>query len=847
MERLRTDNIQALAACLLKRYKEIRRHEGRLPLAKDAELTIRFNIQSILEKMSARSPKLFETKMEVFVPHFQILINLRRTSVDETPKTKDAKRSVEGEASEFMDGPLLFNAWPALAGAYRQILVDLRLPLNHIESIPVALNSYVIEELGLDCDNRTEAKSRCAEILRVLQPDRQSTTRSYDDVETSYRHDHRLEGEVASVTAAHDNVVSGHDNMSAVVNSLAGAVVGGNAAMTDALKAFVENYSALNVPGQGTTPSTTAPITTAPITTAPITTTSSTTTRAGTSFVTVPSAGSVPSIEEQARYVHGVQQIKMGYVTGAEIKEKEDGYLKLEWRMRLYDQAMVDISHHRAGGPVPVSVTKLNVPDVQACYIRLVQLWQDLGVDERWNVQKLRTDKDLMYPFAMAMREAHYLLYLLAFYGDNYERLRETGWSLSHMRWVQSDMTPYASDLPFAHSKSDVDGMCLALQTYCPEQPLLKRQFKPVDETQAAAEAKTDSDNAQTDGDCPQYAQGVCQVINFCPLNHPEHLRKTAVCGEFNNNGICRWGLGCSYQHIRLQTQATQSGKGQAAAQQAAAGIAPAAGITYVLNGRGEQLNSQDLNNYCDNWTKGKCHNNYCPRLHQHPPRVLMKQAQAEETSTRSTSTQPTPTAPGEQPTKQTITIIPPIPLPPAPPADPASPTNQQVCRAFAQGRVCRWGDNCKFSHETTGDTTMGGAASNGDNRSRSSSSPAPTREARFNKPCKNEGNGQACTSNNCAFIHSNRNSSNYKNTRQRGDKGGNGGKGGKGGKGGNGGGGGGNGGKGGRGGVQIACRGCHQVGHMQRDCPREQKKNKKSGDGGRVGRRRSSTTTAFL
>jgi hypothetical protein len=56
MERLRTDNIQALAACLLKRYKEIRRHEGRLPLAKDAELTIRLNIQSILDKMSARSP-----------------------------------------------------------------------------------------------------------------------------------------------------------------------------------------------------------------------------------------------------------------------------------------------------------------------------------------------------------------------------------------------------------------------------------------------------------------------------------------------------------------------------------------------------------------------------------------------------------------------------------------------------------------------------------------------------------------------------------------------------------------------------------------------------------------------
>lgn len=836
MERLRTDNIQALAACLLKRYKEIRRHEGRLPLAKDAELTIRLNIQSILDKMSARSPKLFETKMEDFVPHFQILINLRRTSVDETPKTKDAKRSVEGEASEFMDGPLLFNAWPALAGAYRQILVDLRLPLDQIESLPVALNSYVIEELGLDCENRTEAKSRCAEILRVLQPDRHSTTRSYDDVETRYQHDHRLEGEVASMTAAHGNeqkynVVSGHDNMSAVVNSLAGAVVGGNAAMTDALKAFVESYSALNVPGQGT----------APITTAPITTTSSTTTRAGTRFVTVPSAGSVPSIEEQARYVRGVQQIKMGYVTGAEIQEKEAAYRKLEERLRLYDQAMVDIAAHRAGGPIPTSVVNLQVPDVQACYIRLIQLWHDLGVDEKWDAQKLRTDKDMMYPFAMAMREAHYLLHLLSFYGDNYEKLRETGWSLSHMRWVQSDMTPYASDLPFTHSKSDVDSMCQALQTYCPEQPLLKRQFKPVDETQAAAEAKTDSDNTQTDGDCPHYAQGVCQIINTCPLNHPEHLRKTAVCGEFNNNGICKWGLGCSYQHIRLQTQAAQPGKAQAAAPQAAAGVVPAVGtITYVLNGRGEQLNSQDLNNYCQNWAKGKCNNNYCPRIHQHPPQVLVQQsqpAQAQQTPAQpdQTPAQPTQTPPGEQVALQPI--VPPIPMPAAPPADQPAPANQQVCKAFAQGRVCRWGDNCKFSHDTTGDTQMGGAAGNGDNRS----SPVPLRQARFNRQCKNEDNGQACTNNNCAFIHSNRNSSNYANTRKRNDKGG----------------GGGGVGGGGSGNIKIACRGCGKIGHIQRDCPGAQKKNKKSGGGGRVDKRggggnkrrrsRAGSTTAFL
>ena len=389
--------------------------------------------------MNECSPKLFETTMADFVPFFQILISIKRR--DESPETKQTRAYVEAKALDFMDGPLLFNAWPMLAGVLRQALVDLSLPLDQIESLPADLDSYTIEELDLNCKSRTDAKSQCAQILRVLQPGRHSTARSYDDGETRYRHDHRLEGEVASMTAAHGNeqspnVASGQDNLADIVKTLVGALVGQNAVTTDALKASMGRHFAQVVPGQSPTPSTTTPSTTTPSATTP-----SATTSAETISVNAPSAGSVLSTEEQAQYVRGVQQVKMDLMTATENQEKAAWYTKLEERFWLYDHAMAELGIHRLGGPIPTSIVYLQVPDVQACYIRLTQLWQDLGVDETWDIQKLRTNKYLLYLFALSMREANFILQLLPFYGDSYQSLGETGWSLSHMRWVQSDLS----------------------------------------------------------------------------------------------------------------------------------------------------------------------------------------------------------------------------------------------------------------------------------------------------------------------------------------------------------------------------------------------------------------------
>lgn len=679
--------------------------------------------------MNEHSPKVFETKMEDFVPFFQILTNIKRR--DESPETKQTRAYVEAKALDFMDGPLLFNVWPTLAGVYRQALVDLSLPLGQIEGLPADLDSYTIEELNLDSKHRTEAKEQCAQILRVLQPGRHATARSYDDGETRHRHDHRLGGEVASMTAAHGNeqrhnVASGQDNLTDIVKTLVGALVGQNAHTTDALKTSTGSHIVQVVPGQSTTLSTTAPSTTTP----------STTTSAGTISVNAPSAGSVSSIEEQAQYVRGVQQVKMDLVTAAENQEKAAWYAKLEERFWLYDHAMAELGVHRSGGPIPTSIVYLQVPDVQACYIRLTQLWQDLGVDETWDIQKLRINKDLLYPFALGMREANFILQLLPFYGDSYESLGETGWSLSHMRWVQSDMVPYALDLPFAHSKSDVDLICQVLMRYCPEQQLLKRQFKPVDETKAAGEA-------QTVGYCPQYAQGICENINACNFDHPEFLRKTAVCADFITNGRCRWGLGCSFQHYMTQTQVAQPGVAQVVAPQAVNGAVQSVGtITYVLNGRGEQVNALDVNNYCQNWSRGKCNNNNCPRIHQHLPQALAQQPVQNGVQ----AVQPV-VQPGVQQVVQPVVQ--------------AATNNQQVCREFAAGRLCRFGDKCKYSHNITqqvGDTQMGGAAVNGDN----SNGAATARNPRFNKICNRESKSQPCTNNKCAFIHSNPNSRAY-------------------------------------------------------------------------------------
>lgn len=359
MERLRTDNSQALTACLLKNYKEIRRHERGLPLDKNAESTVRSNIQKVLLKMGSSTPELFDTRMKDFLPLFQNLSNhLKRRRAEENSETMYARRLVENWAREFIDGPLLFNIWPNLSGACSQVLIDLRLPLEQIENLSTDLRSHHYEDLGLYCENRTDAIRRCAQILRLCRPGKHSTTRSYDDAETRYRHDQRLGDEVASMTAArgHEqkpNVVS-EDNMSAVVQSLTGAVVGGNVIMADALKKALDGTSVQNILRQIATPSTTAPVTTVPSTTVPSNTTPNSTTPS-----TAPSAESVLSTEEQARAVLGMQQGKMGLVTAAETREKAAWHKKVEDRMWHYDQAIAQLGFHQAGGPIPTSVSTL--------------------------------------------------------------------------------------------------------------------------------------------------------------------------------------------------------------------------------------------------------------------------------------------------------------------------------------------------------------------------------------------------------------------------------------------------------------------------------------------------------
>ncbi|KAG9199911.1 hypothetical protein G6514_007811 [Epicoccum nigrum] len=693
--------------------------------------------------MRASTPELFESKMKDFVPVFQNLYTIKLKASDENRELKEAKRLVEMWARDFLDGPLLFNAWPYLPGACRQVLSDLRLQLNQIRIHIVDLRSGNSEEQGSYAVTGEEAESRCAQILRVLHPGKDQKMRSYDDVETRNRHNGRLEKEVASMTAANEqraNVVSRHDDLSTGFKTLVGALVDGNAATADALKAIVSH--------QTTTPGTTPPSTTPPSNATPATATPNTTASA-------PSAVSVSSTEEQARAVHGVQQGKMGLMTARETQEKEAWYKKVEDRMWLYDQAIYELGIHQYGGPIPTSVVALQVPDVQACYIRLVQLWKDLDLDGTYDLQKLRTCKDSLYSFAIGMREAHFLLHLLVFYGDSRTNLGETGWSLSHMRWLQSDMVPYAYELPLVHSKSDVDMICQVLEKCCPEQPLLKRQFMSVDPPAAAQSQTANVDTMLTDGHCPYFAQGICRNINTCTLGHPEHLRKAAACADFNTHGICKWGLGCSYAHIRFQPDAAQIHAAQALAPQVVNAVVPAAGpITYALNGRGEQVNALDPNNYCKNWYMNKCNNDQCPRIHQNPPQGLVqqpRQVQLHPSSNFSNVNHFQNGGQGAQSVSQPAT------------------NNTQVCRQFAKGGVCKFSDKCRFSHDITqqlGDTQMGGAAVNGDNHNAGPPA-AVARNPRFNKPCKNETNGQACSNNNCMFIHSNLNSRTHATTNQ--------------------------------------------------------------------------------
>ncbi|KAF2995320.1 hypothetical protein E8E13_000359 [Curvularia kusanoi] len=413
-----------------------------------------------------RSPKKPRTDKanSKFHARIDVLINALLNSYEEVqtargehPVDKGARTTVEVDkaqrfilmrASEFMDGPLLFNSFPWLQGKYRQLLRDLDLPLDQIRILAAETEKVGFNDHGLYHGTKKEVKSRCAEILRVLRRDiitNEPITRSYDDAEARNQHDRKLEEQVASMITTQSR--ESENKLAVAFEAIASsntAIASSNAAIASALKENAQTRSSQEVPSKGVSCSA-APV------------------------ISMESAS-----EDSSEAVREEYERKIQYQLERVHQEKASWYLKVEHRLREYNDGIEDLKKTQHGGPVPLSIMKLNVADTSACYHRLVQLWKDLKIAEGYDVTKLTMNKDLCYSFAIAMREAHFLLHLLVFYGDGHTELRNTGWSLDLMRSLQSDMTPYASDEPLIYCKEDVDVICIALQNAFPGQPLFK-------------------------------------------------------------------------------------------------------------------------------------------------------------------------------------------------------------------------------------------------------------------------------------------------------------------------------------------------------------------------------------
>lgn len=308
----------------------------------------------------------------------------------------------------------------------------------------------------------------------------------------------------------------------------------------------------------------------------------------------------------------------------------------------------------------------------------------------------------------------------------------------------------------------------------------------------------TNFDAMQVNGACPDFARGICKVVNNCPFEHPEHLRKAAQCRGLIQFGKCKWGRGCSYTHAITQPHTTQPIAPQQttaqpanpyvpqmAAQANTAANSPDDATYYLANERGDWVNAQNEDSYCKNWARGVCKNKKCRRVHAHPYADLIEQLEQH--------------LPEQTPYLSHINYFQGGGGEEVPPIEQEATTTKKkekkkrMCRNFAATVSCPFGDRCRFSHDLEdfadaqngysqpatlqqhdGDTQMGDAALNGDNHNHNPinnytythpapmapQTPKPT--PNFNKPCNNERNGRVCQRLNCSFIHSDPQSRNY-------------------------------------------------------------------------------------
>ena len=493
-------------------------------------------------------------------------------------------------------------------------------------------------------------------------------------------------------------------------------------------------------------------------------------------------------------------------------------YRKIEARFWAFELAIEQLKAFQHGGAHPTSIVGLGVPDVQACYCRLEQLWKDLKLDipGTYDIKNLRGNHDAFYNFAIIAKETHFVLHLLPYYGDQHTHLAQTGWSLSHMRWLQSDMATHANEQPLIWCKDDVDMICAALQFVSPNEVLVARPHSMG----GLAAATTQPRNVPQD--CPatsapvltqpvvqpmrqlqqlQFVQpgATLHVPAYQPAANPQQeildpiddamdVSQTLPAQPFQPSGF----QGFQSQHpapefsesvlLRLK-EAAETGRILAADSH----VASAAGLltsvdhkSWKIAQNGDALWSELKGNYCDNWSKKKCRNKKCKYLHEHYRPKSGQQQAVGPSNTQSNLTQHNVFQGGGGQGVQ---------------ADRA--TAQQAARPPKHETRCRYETatncctnvRCEYLHfnprsrqyqanasireataaygviQSIGDAVMSDVAFNGDHCS-AALARAPAQADKYASPCINEAGNKLCNSVKCWYTHSKPTSKNFGKTK---------------------------------------------------------------------------------